>query len=260
MSDRLPARAFRFGDFVLDVSAYELRKRGRSIRLERLAMELLILLVGRRGELVTRSEIADRLWGPDVFLEVDASVNTLVRKIRRVLGDSVDDSRFIQTVQGKGYRFSAEVEDVSVPPAPEDPSAPIETPASALPIPEPETAVPARRRLPSRRRLAAGLVAIVLLVLVGRLTWGRLRAGGEISPVTVAVMPFENLSGDPERDYLTDGLTEVRTRRASALGAMRGEFAMAARPRGGWRAGGDRTGWTSSRAAASRAGSWRRAR
>lgn len=110
MPDHLPSRALRFGGFELDVSAYELRRQGRSIRVERRPMELLMLLVNRRGELVTREEIVDRLWGPDVFIDVDTSVNTVIRKVRRALRDSADDFRFIQTVQGKGYRFIADVE------------------------------------------------------------------------------------------------------------------------------------------------------
>jgi DNA-binding winged helix-turn-helix (wHTH) protein len=110
MSKSLPWRAVRFDDFVLDVSAYELRKAGRNIRIERRPMELLILLVSRRGELVTRNEIVDHLWGPDVFIDIEASVNTVVRKIRRALRDSADHPRFIQTIQGKGYRFIGNVE------------------------------------------------------------------------------------------------------------------------------------------------------
>jgi DNA-binding winged helix-turn-helix (wHTH) protein/Flp pilus assembly protein TadD len=110
MRSSMPSRVLRFGSFVLDVAAFELRKRGRSIKVERRPMELLMLLVDRRGKLVTRDEIAHRLWGPDVFVDVGAGVNTAIRKLRRVLHDSADHSRFIQTVQGKGYRFIAEVE------------------------------------------------------------------------------------------------------------------------------------------------------
>lgn len=113
MPDQVPSRAFRFGGFVLDVSAYELRQQGRRIRIERRPMELLMLLVARRGELVTRDEIVSRLWGRDVFVDIDTSVNTVVRKIRRALRDSADHSRFIQTVQGKGYRFVADVESAT---------------------------------------------------------------------------------------------------------------------------------------------------
>ena len=131
---------FRFGGFVLDVPAYELRRQGRSVRLERRPMELLLLLVDRRGELITRDEIVARLWGRDVFIDIDTSVNTAIRKIRRALRDSADESRFVQTVQGKGYRFIADVE----------------------------------------------------------------AATSEV----LAVLPFENLQGDPNHDYLADGLTE----------------------------------------------------
>jgi TolB-like protein/Flp pilus assembly protein TadD len=110
MPERQASRAVRFGGFELDASAYELRKQGRSIKVERRPMELLMLLVDRQGELVTRDEIVNRLWGRDVFIDIDTSVNTVIRKVRRALRDSADHSRFIQTVQGKGYRFIAHVE------------------------------------------------------------------------------------------------------------------------------------------------------
>jgi TolB-like protein/Tfp pilus assembly protein PilF len=109
MPERKRSRCLEFGEFVLDVAAYELRRHGRSIRLERRPMELLLLLLERYGQLVTRDEIVERLWGHDVFIDVDASVNTLVRKIRRALKDSADHSRYVQTIQGKGYRFIADV-------------------------------------------------------------------------------------------------------------------------------------------------------
>ena len=113
MPEGARSRSYRFDRFVLDASAYELRRGERTIKVERRPMELLMLLVERRGELVTRDEIVDRLWGRDVFIDADASVNTLIRKIRRALRDSAENSRFIQTVTGKGYRFVAEVEPAS---------------------------------------------------------------------------------------------------------------------------------------------------
>lgn len=113
MSDRRPSRAFRFGGFVLDVSAFELRRQGRRIKIERRPMELLMLLVDRRGELVTRDEIGNRMWSRDVFIDIDTGVNTVIRKVRRALRDSADHPRFVQTVQGKGYRFIADVESAT---------------------------------------------------------------------------------------------------------------------------------------------------
>ena len=99
----------RFGDFELDVSAYALRWQGRRVRIERRPMDLLILLVERRGELVTRTEIIDRLWGSDVFVEVDVAINSAIRKVRRALRDPADEPVYVETVQGKGYRFVADV-------------------------------------------------------------------------------------------------------------------------------------------------------
>jgi DNA-binding winged helix-turn-helix (wHTH) protein len=113
MPHRLPRRAFRFSGFELDVSAFELRQHARRIRIERRPMELLMLLVYRRGELVTRDEIVERLWDRDVFIDIDTSLNTVIRKVRRALRDSAERPRFIQTVQGKGYRFVADVESAS---------------------------------------------------------------------------------------------------------------------------------------------------
>src|SRR4051794_18831388 len=96
---------FRFGPFTLDAGAYDLRRDGRSVRLERLPMDLLLLLLRRRGQLVSRVEIADLLWGKDVFVEVEPGIHTAVRKIRLALGDSVEAPQFVETVPGKGYRF-----------------------------------------------------------------------------------------------------------------------------------------------------------
>jgi len=81
-------QVFRFADFELDVRGYELRRGGQPIRLERQPMDLLILLVERSRELVTREHIVARLWGDDVFVDVETSVNTAIRKIRRALNGS----------------------------------------------------------------------------------------------------------------------------------------------------------------------------
>jgi Tol biopolymer transport system component/DNA-binding winged helix-turn-helix (wHTH) protein len=100
---------FHFADFTLDESRYRLQRGEDFLRLEKRPMELLILLLQRRGELVTRDEIAGRLWGKEVFLDVDHSINTAIRKIRVVLRDDPEKPRFVETVVGKGYRFSAAV-------------------------------------------------------------------------------------------------------------------------------------------------------
>ena len=170
---------FRFGEFALDVPAYELRRAGSPVRLERQPMDLLILLVERRGQLVSRAEIIDKLWGKDVFVDVETGIHTAARKIRQALGDSTDAPAFLETVPGKGYRFIAPV----------------------------AVATPARERPRFMRpAIAVGLLAIAAAAGVG--AWNWLSPDGPVSGVVLAVLPFENLTGDRELEYLADGLSE----------------------------------------------------
>ena len=110
MSTGDPHATYSFGGFDLDVPRYELRRAGGAIRLERQPMELLILLVERRGQLVSRADIVARLWPKDVFVDVDTGINTAIRKIRLALADRPEAPAFVETVPGKGYRFIAAVE------------------------------------------------------------------------------------------------------------------------------------------------------
>jgi predicted ATPase/DNA-binding winged helix-turn-helix (wHTH) protein len=104
------SNSIQFGkDFELDPRSYELRCGGRIVKLERIPMELLILLIEERGQLVTRSQIIERIWGKDVFLDTDNSINAAIRKIRQVLKDDPEQPRFVQTITGRGYRFIAPV-------------------------------------------------------------------------------------------------------------------------------------------------------
>jgi len=112
------ADPIRFADnFELDLRAYELRRSGRPLKIERIPMELLRLLIERPGELVTREQIIEGIWGKDVFLDTESGINAAVRKIRQVLKDDPERPRFVQTVTGKGYRFIAPIEEPNPPPA-----------------------------------------------------------------------------------------------------------------------------------------------
>ena len=95
----------RFAEYELNRSAYQLRRRGRPVQLERIPLDLLLLLIDRRGHLVTREEIFERIWGKNLFLDVENTINTAVRKMRRALRDDPEAPRFVVTVPAKGYRF-----------------------------------------------------------------------------------------------------------------------------------------------------------
>src|SRR2546430_2534995 len=93
------------GEVELDLGRYELRRSGRRVKLEKKPMELLIFLVARREQMVSREDIVRKLWRSDLFIDTERNVNNIVRKIRTALGDDSEKPRFLETVVGKGYRF-----------------------------------------------------------------------------------------------------------------------------------------------------------
>ncbi|HET9270650.1 MAG TPA: winged helix-turn-helix domain-containing protein [Vicinamibacterales bacterium] len=149
----------RFREFELDVAAYELRRSGRAVKIERRPMDLLILLVTRRGLLVPRADIAKHLWGDDVFVDIETGVNTAISKIRQALKDSAEAPAFLETVAGKGYRFISPVEVVTK--APRAEPAPV---AAALPEPRRPAYAPAAA-------IVAGVIGVI--ALWGPAVWRR---------------------------------------------------------------------------------------
>ena len=207
----------RFRDFTLDLRSFQLLRVDRPVRLERRPMDLLILLVERRPALVTHQEIADRLWGKDVFVDVETGIHGAVRKVRQALRDSPDRPAFIETVPARGYRFVAPVEVVngSPPPAPDEPGdaagppdvAPAGTGTSSTTSVMTGKPVSVRAVGGSRSR-RVWLSTAAFVVLAGLLIWYWFVAGDTRSRVTLVVLPFENLSGDADRNYLAEGLAE----------------------------------------------------
>ncbi|HUK46769.1 MAG TPA: winged helix-turn-helix domain-containing protein, partial [Terriglobales bacterium] len=176
------------------------------MHLEKLPMELLIFLVERRGELVTRDEIAGRLWGQDVFVDVDHSINVAVRKIRLALRDDPEKPRFVETVVGKGYRFAAPVVSNGASGSPVEAALPASqtVPTSTA---APQSANSLGRKISFRAALVLGALVFAALLIV--LTLGRGSWLLRPAPIrSVAVLPLKNLSGDPAQDYLADGMTE----------------------------------------------------
>jgi len=149
-----PGADYEFRDFRLDCRRFELVLNGRPLRVERKPLELLILLVSRRGQLVTRAEIAERLWSSKVFVDTEHGINTAIRKLRHLLHDDPDDPHFIQTVTGMGYRFIAPVSATA---------AAVSTPGTGLSAGRTdEQAVPAAPR--SHGKLLAWTVAMVACI------------------------------------------------------------------------------------------------
>lgn len=185
-------------------------------------MELLILLVERQGDLVTREEIAKRLWGEDVFVDVDHSINVAVRKIRVVLRDDPDKPRFVETIVGKGYRFAAPVTSKNG-----DHTLPPETMVRArteIPLSSHESAAPVKTGITSRT-LAVLCGGVATLIFIAGL-WVLRRAKNTIvsqpPPIrSIAVLPLKNLSGDSTQEYLADGLTEDLIGRLAVVPGLR---------------------------------------
>ncbi len=103
----MPEKKVRFDDFQLDYGRFQLCRRGIAVRLEGLPLQLLMFLVEKRGQLVTREQISSELWSKDVFVDVEQGINTAIRKIRRALADDAGEPQYLQTVVGRGYRFVA---------------------------------------------------------------------------------------------------------------------------------------------------------
>ena len=207
-----PARKrliFRFGDaFELDTIAYELRCRNVRLKLKPIPMEILLFLLERRGELVTREEIAEHIWGKQSFVDTDNSINGAISKIRQVLRDNAEQALYLETVTGRGYRFVCNVQI-------EEPHTTVERmdhPAMAPAIPSPVSTASAPSQIGNRRWWPATVMAAILLSVAAAayVRWLHIpfRSTPPSERIMLAVLPFENFTGDPSQDYLSDGLTE----------------------------------------------------
>jgi len=198
-ADELPD-CISFGDdFKLDVRAYELRSAGVALKLKPIPMELLLFLIERRGELVTREQIVERIWGKGVFLDTDNSINSAVSRIRQVLRDDAEQPRLVQTVTGKGYRFIARVENGALPA-----SAAVE-----------EHVAPVRPLGPTRQLwnkhrfvITAGVAILIVAALA---TWRVFFARPALTETDVILQSsFVNKTGDPIFDNSLDKALEVK--------------------------------------------------
>jgi len=211
--------SYRFLDFELDPGRYELRRKGRNVPLEKIPMDLLILLLEKKGDLVSREEIIERIWGKDVFVDSEAGINTAIRKIRQSLHDDPENPRFIQTVVGRGYRFLPLIKVVKEPPVDLN-----ETSTNTV---DSQSIVP--REVPSPHSWMIWAVVSVLVVFVLVLLGANVRGSrdwllGRSRPAAIrslAVLPLENLSRDPGEEYFTDGMTDELITDLAQIGELR---------------------------------------
>ena len=187
----MAAGLVRFDEFEVDLRGYQLRRSGRTLKLERIPMEVLFLLVERRGQLVTREEIIEKLWGKDVFLDTDNAINTAIRKIRQVLKDDPEQPRFIQTITGRGYRFIAHIAEVGGPPVKEIAPAQ-EMPASSS-SPNATAGVPTD--VGKRSKLIIPAIMAVVALSVGGYFYLR-RTPKLTDKDTIVLADFSNTTGD----------------------------------------------------------------
>jgi TolB-like protein/DNA-binding winged helix-turn-helix (wHTH) protein/tetratricopeptide (TPR) repeat protein len=208
-------QAVKFGqDFELNLEAYELRRAGQSVKLEPTPFGILALLIEQRGTLVRRQQIVERIWGKGVFLDTDNSINGAIRKIRQVLNDDPENPRFIQTVTGRGYRFIASVQEPDEQQGPHllDPT----------PSPQNAGAPASKSRMHFQRILVFGFLVAVAAGLTLSLVPAFSRRTSVAPTIrSIAVLPLDNLSGDPSQDYFADAMTDELITNLAKVGALR---------------------------------------
>ena len=183
-----------FDDFTVDLQACEIRKHGVRLRLQQQPYQVLVALLERPGEAVTREELRQRLWPQDVFVDYDRGLNKAVNRLREVLGDNADTPRFVETLPQRGYRFVAPVETAPSPPA------------QISPLPQ-SSYEPAPAALPAPSRRVFASLSVTLCTLVG-LWFFKFHSGGASQIQSIAVLPLESLSSDKAQEYFSDGMTD----------------------------------------------------
>jgi len=205
------ARRVRFGAFEVDLGSGELRKHGVKIKLQDQPFQILALLLERPGEVVTRDELQHKLWAADTFVDFDTGLNTAIKRLRDALGDSAESPRFVETLPRRGYRLIASVERIDLL-------------AHTERSPEQRTRLGAVLQ-PGKLWVALGVVAAVLALLLslnlGGLRQRFLRTSAAAKVPSIAVLPLENLSGDPAQEYFVDGMTEALITDLGKIGELR---------------------------------------
>lgn len=198
--------AVRFGEFEANLRTRELRRNGAKVRLPEQSFAVLAMLLEHPGELVTREDVRNTLWPVDTFVDFDHGLNNAVNRLRDALGESAESPRFVETLPRRGYRFIGSIEFFEA-------GAPVQ-------IPPQGSATAGHYRQRAFLFISASVV-LALLVISFFILRAR-RQSPTIAlrpshPIMLAVLPFENLSGDADQEYFSDGLTEEMITQLGAL-------------------------------------------
>jgi TolB-like protein/DNA-binding winged helix-turn-helix (wHTH) protein/Flp pilus assembly protein TadD len=188
-------RRVRFGVFDIDLHAGELLKNGLKIKLQEQPFQILTMLLSRPGEVVTRQELREKLWPSDTFVDFDAGLNTVIKRLRDTLDDPADRPRYIETVPRKGYRFIGSLQGS---PGLEGASSPFKGSSK-------------RESLVFRRSIVVLLILLAVAAVSATGVWyysHSLQGQSGTRARSLAVLPFENLSGNLGEEYFVDGMTD----------------------------------------------------
>lgn len=206
MSTSAPSERIRFGEFELDLQTGELLTGGRRTRLQDQPFQILVALLDRQGGLVTRDELTRKLWPNNTFVDFDQSLNKAINKLRAALNDSAGTPRFIETLPRRGYRFVAVVEAIPKEGDAERKSAGDQSGTSV-------------EASPSRYWICAIAAVALLATVVGAIR--NLASPNQPRIESIAVLPLTNMSGDPQQDYFSEGMTDEVIRTLAQIKALR---------------------------------------
>ena len=212
---------FRFGPFELDARAGELRRHGLKVRLRGRPVEILICLLERAGQVVTREDLRTRLWTGDTFVDFDHGLNSAMNKLREALGDAAENPRYVETVPRRGYRFIAPVEPVTHPAPPPPPAAVPSEPVPAVASEAPITPAPRARAVGGVGRWLAVAGLVLLGVIAGAWLLRDRLWGGASGKAMLIVLPFQNRSGNADDEFFSDGVTDEMIAQLGALDPRR---------------------------------------
>jgi TolB-like protein/DNA-binding winged helix-turn-helix (wHTH) protein/Flp pilus assembly protein TadD len=197
-----------FGEFEAKLNSRELCRKGVRVRLPDQSFQILAMLLERRGELVTRDEIRQRLWPGDTFVDFDHGLNNAVNRLREALGDSAESPHFVETLPRRGYRFIAPVEVSG------------HSPVSSVPSASQSVPVPVKGSVPRKWAVAMAVTGVLLLAIL-TISPSHVRTPGAGQITSLAVLPLENVSGDPAQEYFADGMTDTLITNLAGLKSVR---------------------------------------